>query len=99
MRGLDGARPRMHIHPMTEIKAICVYCGSGPGNNPAYLAAARQFGRALAESKVRLVYGGGSIGLMGALAESALGHGAEVPAIIPDFPPPRQKQLPEAQRL
>ena len=70
---------------MSTIKSICVYCASGPGTNPAFVAAARRFGQTLAENRIRLVYGGGSIGLMGALAESALDHGGQVTGIIPDF--------------
>src|SRR5262249_33822300 len=58
-----------------SIESICVYCASGPGNNPAFMDAARKFGRILAENRIRLVYGGGSVGLMGALAESVLDHG------------------------
>src|SRR5262249_56479068 len=60
---------------MSTIESICVYCASGPGNNPAFIDAARKLGRILAENRIRLVYGGGSVGLMGALAESALDHG------------------------
>ena len=70
---------------MSTIKSICVYCASGPGTNPAFVAAARRFGQTLAENRIRLVYGGGSIGLMGALSESALDHGGQVTGIIPDF--------------
>ncbi len=70
---------------MSTIKSICVYCASGPGTNPAFVATARHFGQILAENRIRLVYGGGSIGLMGALAESALDHGGQVTGIIPDF--------------
>jgi len=70
---------------MTSIRTICVYCGSGPGTDPAFVEAARQFGRILAESGVGLVYGGGSLGLMGALATAVLDHGGKVTGIIPDF--------------
>src|SRR5438876_7016551 len=70
---------------MSEIKSICVYCGSGPGTNPAFNAAARRFGRILAEAQIRLVYGGGSAGLMGTLAEAVLDHGGFVTGIIPEF--------------
>src|SRR5258706_15146277 len=70
---------------MSTIKSICVYCASGPGTNPAFVATARRFGQTLAENRIRLVYGGGSIGLMGALAESTLDHGGQVTGIIPDF--------------
>ncbi len=51
---------------MSKINALCVYCGSSPGTDPAFVEAARDFGKILAENGVRLVYGGGSVGLMGA---------------------------------
>jgi uncharacterized protein (TIGR00730 family) len=68
---------------MSTIKSICVYCASGPGNNPAFTEAAKQFGRILAENGIRLVYGGGSVGLMGTLADSVLDHGGSVTGVIP----------------
>jgi len=70
---------------MSKINALCVYCGSSPGTEPAFLEAARSFGKILAESEIRLVYGGGSTGLMGALATAVLDHGGEVTGIIPEF--------------
>ena len=70
---------------MSKIKAICVYCGSSPGTDPAFIKTARDFGRILAENKVRLVYGGGSIGLMGAIAGSVIEHGGTATGIIPEF--------------
>ena len=70
---------------MNKIKTVCVYCGSGPGTNPRFVEAAIALGKALAESGIRLVYGGGSIGLMGALAASVIEHGGEVTGIIPEF--------------
>jgi len=70
---------------MSKINAICVYCGSSPGTDPAFIDAARSLGKILAENGVRLVYGGGSIGLMGALASAAIEHGGEVTGIIPEF--------------
>jgi len=70
---------------MSTIKSICVYCASGPGKNPAFMDAAKTFGRILAENGIRLVYGGGSVGLMGALAESVIDHGGAVTGVIPDF--------------
>ena len=82
---------------MSEIKSICVYCASGPGTNPAFINAAHRFGKILAENRVRLVYGGGSIGLMGALAESALDHGGQVTGIIPDFLVSREHMCERAQ--
>jgi uncharacterized protein (TIGR00730 family) len=82
---------------MSEIKAICVYCGSGPGTNPAYMEAAARFGRILAENGIRLVYGGGSAGLMGACAEAVLDHGGLVTGIIPEFLTDREHMLMRAQ--
>lgn len=70
---------------MTEIRSVCVFCGSREGNDPAYRAAAVRFGTLLGERGVRLIYGGGSIGLMGVLAEAALAAGGEVVGVIPDF--------------
>src|SRR5262245_56446848 len=78
---------------MSEIRSICVYCASGPGNDPAFMQAARQFGRILAENRIRLVYGGGSVGLMGALAEATLDHGGEVTGVIPEFLVNREHML------
>jgi uncharacterized protein (TIGR00730 family) len=70
---------------MSKINAVCVYCGSSPGTDPAFVAAARKLGKILAENGVRLVYGGGSVGLMGALAEAVLEHGGEATGVIPEF--------------
>jgi uncharacterized protein (TIGR00730 family) len=70
---------------MSKINAICVYCGSSPGTDPAFAAAARSFGKILAENGIRLVFGGGSVGLMGALASSVIEHGGAATGIIPEF--------------
>ena len=84
---------------MNQIKTVCVYCGSGPGTNPRFVEAAKAFGKILAENGIRLVYGGGSIGLMGAVATSALDHGGTVTGIIPDFLTIRENALKRAQEL
>jgi uncharacterized protein (TIGR00730 family) len=84
---------------MSKIQNVCVYCGSGPGTDPAFVEAARSFGRLLAEEGVGLVYGGGSLGLMGAVASSALDHGGRVTGIIPDFLTGREQALSRAQEL
>jgi uncharacterized protein (TIGR00730 family) len=84
---------------MTDIKTVCVYCGSGPGTNPHFVEGAKAFGKALAENGVGLVYGGGSIGLMGAVASSALDHGGRVTGIIPDFLTARENALARAQEM
>jgi uncharacterized protein (TIGR00730 family) len=70
---------------MSRISSVCVYCGSGPGTDPAYVYAAEQLGRALAKNAVRLIYGGGRVGLMGAVSRAALEAGGEVSGIIPEF--------------
>jgi uncharacterized protein (TIGR00730 family) len=70
---------------MSEIKSVCVYCGSGPGTDPAFIAAARQLGKELARNGIRLIYGGGKIGIMGAISEAVLQHGGKVTGIIPEF--------------
>jgi uncharacterized protein (TIGR00730 family) len=82
---------------MSTIKSICVYCASGPGKDPAFMDAAKTFGQILAENGIRLVYGGGSVGLMGALAESVIDHGGEVTGVIPDFLVNREHMLESVQ--
>jgi uncharacterized protein (TIGR00730 family) len=84
---------------MQGIKSICVYCGSGPGTNPKFVEATREFGRILAENGIRLVYGGGSVGLMGALAKSVVEHGGSVTGIIPDFLTEREFMFQGAQEM
>lgn len=76
---------------MSKISSVCVYCGSGSGSDPEYLAAAQMLGRDMAEAGVRLVYGGGSTGLMGAIADAVLEHGGEVTGIIPQFLQDRER--------
>src|SRR5205823_6977741 len=82
---LDPVVLQCHIASMNDIKRICVYCGSGPGNNPKFAKAAAGFGKILAENNIALVYGGGTIGLMGAIAASVIDHGGQVIGVIPDF--------------
>jgi uncharacterized protein (TIGR00730 family) len=84
---------------MSNIKTVCVYCGSGPGTNPHFMEAAVAFGKALAENGIRLVYGGGSLGLMGAVATSVLDHGGTVTGIIPDFLTLRENALTRVQEM
>lgn len=90
---------RCHIATMSVIRTICVYCGSGNGTDPLFAEAARRLGQLLAESGVGLVYGGGSLGLMGALAKSVLAHGGKVTGIIPEFLTQREQMLKGAQEL
>ncbi len=82
-----------------DINTICVYCGSGAGVNPAYAEAARELGRLLAEEGIGLVYGGGSLGLMGETARSVIRHGGRVTGIIPAFLSQREHMLLEAHEL
>ena len=82
---------------MSTIKSICVYCASGPGNNPAFAEAAKRFGRILAENGIRLIYGGGAVGLMGTLADAVLDHGGAVTGVIPDFLMNREHMLGRVQ--
>ncbi len=65
------------------MKRVCVFCGSSSGINSEYVEAARLLGRVLAQRRLTLVYGGGSVGLMGALADAALEAGGEVVGVIP----------------
>jgi uncharacterized protein (TIGR00730 family) len=65
------------------LKSICIYCGSSDRVQPAYLESARQMGAAVAERGLTLVYGAGSTGLMGALADAALEAGGQVTGVIP----------------
>jgi uncharacterized protein (TIGR00730 family) len=65
------------------LSAIAVFCGSSLGNDPVYEAAARQTGRTLAERGIDVVYGGGHVGLMGAVADAALEAGGRVVGVIP----------------
>ncbi len=78
---------------MSTIRNICVYCGSGEGADPAFAEAARALGKILAENRIGLVYGGGSVGLMGAIANAVLNHGGEVTGIIPEFLAGREHAL------
>jgi uncharacterized protein (TIGR00730 family) len=78
---------------MSEIKKICVYCGSGAGTDPAFVESAKALGKLMAEAKIGLVYGGGSVGLMGAVAHSVIEHGGHVTGIIPDFLMSRERTM------
>jgi len=68
-----------------QIRSVCVFCASSSAVHPEHLAAAGQLGRILADAGVRVVYGGGSVGLMGALADGALAAGGQVLGVIPRF--------------
>ncbi len=81
------------------VKRICVYCGSGKGHNPLYAEAANTLGRAMAAARIGLVYGGGSLGLMGEIARAVLGHGGHVSGIIPEFLSDKERMLRDVQDL
>ena len=70
---------------MSAIQSVAVFCGSRVGTNPEYATAMRELGQGLAAAGIRLVYGGGRIGLMGIVADAAVAAGGEVAGVIPDF--------------
>ncbi len=76
--------PHRSDHGKPAIRAVAVFCGSRPGHDPAFAAAARALGQGLAEAGIRLVYGGGRIGLMGEVADAVLAAGGDVLGVIPD---------------
>jgi uncharacterized protein (TIGR00730 family) len=82
-----------------NLQNICVYCGSGCGQNPAYAEAAHDLGRILAAENIGLVYGGGSLGLMGETARSVIQYGGHVTGIIPAFLGEREHMLLQAHEL
>ena len=68
---------------LADVRAVCVYCGSSVGHDPRHAAAARDLGTLLAQRGIELVYGGGSVGLMGILADAALAAGGRVVGVLP----------------
>jgi len=84
---------------MSTIRNVCVYCGSGAGTDPNFVKAAHAFGSILAKNDVGLVYGGGSIGLMGAVAAATIAGGGRVVGIIPEFLTNRERPFADAQEL
>jgi uncharacterized protein (TIGR00730 family) len=84
---------------MADLRSVCVYCGSNAGARPEYAAAAEALGRALARSGIRLVYGGGAVGLMGILARAVMSDGGAVTGIIPQFLKDREVMLREVSDL
>ena len=97
MHEILSSHPARADDSARRINSICVYCGSGAGVEPAYEAAARSLGLAIAKAGIGLVYGGGGNGLMGAIARATLSAGGVVTGIIPDFLHRRDKLLPEIQ--
>lgn len=67
------------------MKSIVVYCGSNPGSNPVYKEVARELGEKFAKREIRLIYGGGNMGLMGAVADAVMTNGGQVTGVIPNF--------------
>lgn len=84
---------------MATIRSICVYCGSGNGHAAIHLQAAKEFGAAMAAAGIRLVYGGGGTGLMGALAGAVIENGGQVTGIIPEFLKRKEMALDGVQEL
>lgn len=78
-------------HPIAKITELCLYCGSGPGTDPRFMEEATAFGKIIAEARIGLTYGGGSIGLMGAAARSAIKEGGTVKGFIPESLMQREK--------
>jgi uncharacterized protein (TIGR00730 family) len=90
----NAAAPKMRQYPLKKpAQNLCVYCGSGPGRNPVYMAAARRLGSAMVAAGIGLVYGGGSLGLMGEVARTVLAEGGYVTGIIPEFLGTKERML------
>src|SRR5215510_8436397 len=83
----------------SKIRRICVYCGSGPGVDPAFVESARTFGAILARNNIGLIFGGGAIGMMGAIAKSVVENGGKVTGIIPEFLVAREHAMQSADNL
>ncbi len=76
--------PKSRHYFMASIRSVCVYCGSAVGHNSRYRESARRFGTLLARHGIRLIFGGGRVGLMREVADSAIAAGGEVIGIIPE---------------
>jgi uncharacterized protein (TIGR00730 family) len=85
--------------PKNSTYAVTVFCGSSPGMDPDYAAGAQALGEGLAARGMNLVFGGGNVGLMGIVAGAALGAGAHVTGIIPDFLRQREVEFPGLSEL
>jgi uncharacterized protein (TIGR00730 family) len=84
---------------MNTIRSVCVYCGSSPGRSAVYMKAGHVLGRSIAGAGLRLVYGGGTKGIMGAVADSAMRAGGKVTGIIPRFLVNREATEPALGKL
>jgi len=89
----------MNTVSQNQLKSVCVYCGSSFGSDPSHEASANLLGQLIAEAGLRLVYGGGSVGLMGTVANSALESGGSVTGIIPHFLEKREVMLASLEDL
>lgn len=87
-----GAEPEI-------LDSVCVFCSSSNAADPALLAAAAELGRALAADGLRLVYGGGGVGLMGACAAAARAAGGQVLGVIPEFLVGKERPLPDVETV
>jgi uncharacterized protein (TIGR00730 family) len=83
----------------SKIRTICVYCGSSPGNDPAFVEAARALGSAFADNGIQLVFGGGAVGIMGAIAKAVRDRGGTITGIIPEFLVAREHAMRGADNL
>lgn len=83
----------MNTVSQNQLKSVCVYCGSSFGSDDSHEASATRLGQLIADSGLRLVYGGGSVGLMGTVANAALESGGKVTGIIPHFLEKREVML------
>ena len=81
------------------MKRLCVFCGSSHGNSPAFTAAARELGEAIAARDIELVYGGSHVGLMGVVADAALAHGGKVIGVLPRFMDDKELAHPKLTQL
>ena len=84
---------------MSTIRNICVYCGSGPGTDPRFVKDATALGGILVKNGIGLVYGGGSVGLMGAISSAVIAKGGKAIGVIPEFLSGRERPLADAQKL
>jgi uncharacterized protein (TIGR00730 family) len=84
---------------LTDIRSICAFCGAANGNDPAYRQSAARLGGLIAAAGIRLVFGGGNAGLMGALADGAIGAGGDVVGVIPYYLVEREHAHPGVARM
>ncbi len=99
-----ASEPHIPPHPAQAdapkpVSAVCVYCGASFGGDPVYAASAEALGAAFADAGLRLVYGGGDVGLMGTIARAVITSGGHVTGIIPGFLRDREVMLTEVNEL